>query len=107
MMYQGIFLVITIALMAGYFYNLFYRSKKQIEYKNDVRWQKIESRATQISTTYYQGILVLIALGIMILLFLPNELMVRMDRVLFYGFYVIIFSSIIELFALKHFDKRM
>ncbi|MCH4171136.1 MAG: hypothetical protein LKF36_07925 [Lactobacillus sp.] len=107
-MSQPLILTIIIILMVAYFYNLHYRAKKQIQYKNDERWREIELRASRMGYKFFEYLVILIAIGMVYLTFMPAaNIDISLSRTLFIGFAVIILGQLVEMVALKVFDSRM
>ncbi|HCM89639.1 MULTISPECIES: DUF2178 domain-containing protein [Vagococcus] len=107
-MSQLIMLIFIVSLGVAYFYNLFYRSKKQMEYGNDERWSLIKEKASQISLKYYQFLIVVIAILMTLILFIPQmDISFSLNRGLMIAFDLIIIGQLVEMFALKNFDKKM
>ncbi|GAF40637.1 hypothetical protein FC83_GL000232 [Agrilactobacillus composti DSM 18527 = JCM 14202] len=107
-MSQPLLLAIIIILMIAYFYNLHYRAKKQVQYKNDERWREIELLSSRIGYKFFQYLVILIAIGMVYLTFIPSvNIDISLSRTLFLGFAVIILGQLVEMVALKVFDHRM
>lgn len=107
-MNQLIMLIFIVSLGIAYFYNLFYRSKKQMEYGNDERWLLIKEKASQVSLKYYQFLIVVIAILMALILFIPQmDVFFSLNRGLMVVFDLIIIGQLVEMLALKNLDKKM
>lgn len=90
---------------------LFYYAKKNDDYANDERWQAIETRAAKISLRFYESFL-LILFGVSFILLILHDAMnlkipmVRLDTVFKWAGYLVIFNSVLHVFALIYFDKK-
>lgn len=106
-MYQLAVLSITVILLVSYVYSLFYKAKKQTEYQNNERWQNIQTLASKIGYAYFQFLLIIIAIATTLLLFFPTwNIDISLERVLMFAFYLIILGQIVELGAIKYYDKK-
>ncbi len=106
-MRQTILLLLTLAMLAAFLYGLHYRAQKEMQYKNDERWHLIQLKAGQIAYHYFQGLVVLIAVGITYLLFLPEPVLISLEKALTTSFNLIILGQLIEAAALKYYDRQM
>ncbi|MHC5375169.1 hypothetical protein ACYSNU_15485 [Enterococcus sp. LJL120] len=105
-MEQIIILSITLVLLVIYFYSHYYRLRMPA--KGDERWLEIEKRASRIANGYFQGLIVVVALAQGLLLFLPEmNVTISLERVLMIAFWVIIAGQVVEVLALRHFNRVM
>lgn len=105
---QMIQLLISISLIILMFYNLFYRTKKAIEYKNDERWKTIELQASKFSNNYYQFLIIFIAIWMTLLLFIESwNFTLSIDQALRWLFYLILIGQLVEMFLLKYLNQKM
>lgn len=83
-----------------------WKAKKEIEYKKDERWQVIQNKANNAANYSNYILIILLAVGNTISLFsdVPSF---TFNRVLIYASLFIGFRNVIEVFALKYFDKRL
>ncbi len=90
------------------FYTMLYLSKKQIEYKNDERWQFIQTKRNQVANLYYIIILSIATIAYVILSNSNKLIMIRLDKALECAFYILLFKmSFIDLFSVHYFDKHI
>lgn len=106
-MRQGIILLLTLLMLIAFLYGLSYRRQKQQQYKNDERWYLIQLKAGQIAYQYFQGLIILLVLGITYLLFQSDTVTIPLEKALTTGCNLIIIGQLIEVLALKFYDKRM
>lgn len=84
-----------------------WKAKKEINYKGDERWQLIQNKANNVANYSNYILIVFLAIGDAVLLFSDIQITITLNRVLIYGILFIGLRNTIELFALRHFDKRM
>lgn len=107
-MEQLIILFFILVLLLGYFYSVFFKARKQSEYKNDERWLSIQLQASKIGFLYFQFLIIMISILITLILFFPSmNISLSLERFLFISFTLIIIGQLVEMVALKYFDKRM
>lgn len=106
-MKQPVQLLFIVSLLIGIFYNGYYRARKQTQYKNDERWNMIQVEARKIGYLYFEALIVVFSVIIGYLVFRPSSYQIPLQKVCFYGFGIIIIGQLVELVALKHFDKNM
>lgn len=87
--------------------NYMWKSKKEVDYENDERWQMIQNKANKSTKYLYYMLIILLAIGNMISLFSDVQISIPFNRVLIYGILLIGFHNMIELFALVYFDKKL
>lgn len=102
--------IILFFLIAGTGITLFlylWKTKKEVDYKKDERWQLIQNKANN-STNYLNYILIVfLAIGEAVLLFSDAQITLPLNRVLIYGILLIGLRNAIELFALRYFDRQL
>ncbi|MGO5092644.1 hypothetical protein [Clostridium sp. LCP25S3_F10] len=102
--------IILFFLIVGTGITLFlyiWKAKKEIEYKKDERWQLIQNKANNAVNYLSYILIVFLALGEAVLLFYDIQITFTLNRVLTYGVLLIGLRNVIELFALRYFDKGM
>ncbi|KRN82850.1 hypothetical protein IV87_GL001797 [Pediococcus ethanolidurans] len=77
------------------------------EYRNDERWNSIKLRAGNVTKTYYQYTVIMIAILMTFSLFWPTNILVRLDRVLLILLLIIDLGHVVEYLAVKRLDKVM
>ncbi|MDH6363681.1 Na+/H+ antiporter NhaD/arsenite permease-like protein [Enterococcus sp. PF1-24] len=82
-------------------------SKRETEYKNDERWKKIRLKAIQTSNIYYKVLLFIIAVLIGWFSFEKTSYPISLSICLISIFIVVITGQIIEIFAIKYYDKKI
>lgn len=102
--------IILFFLIAGTFLTIFlyvWKAKKEIEYKRDERWQFIQNKANNAAN--YLNYLLLLSIVILDVVLLTNDTQITLtlNRVISCVILFISLRNIIELIALKYFDKRM
>jgi steroid 5-alpha reductase family enzyme len=105
MMDQAFLLIILIIVGAATLYLYVYKAKKQVEYKNDERWQSIQNKTHQISSRYNDFLMLLLATVMIISLFV--DITLSLDRALLFAFLAISFRNVVDLVTLKFFDTRL
>lgn len=104
-MYRIVYLSFMVLLLMIYFYLHFYKRKKNSEYRNDERWVMIQKKSGEASMRYFDFLLVLTAIYITADLFMDISFTISLDRGVSYLYMLIMLRSVVELVALKHFDR--
>lgn len=102
--------IILFFLIVGTGITLFlylWKAKKEIEYKKDERWQMIQNKANNAANFSNNALIILLAVGETISLFSDIQITFTLNRILTFGILFIGFHNVIELFALRYFDKRL
>jgi len=84
-----------------------WKAKKVVEYKNDERWQLLQNKANNAANYSNSILIVLLAIGTTLSLFSDIQITFTFNRVLIYGIFFIGLRNVIELFALRYFDKQL
>ncbi|MCT3296639.1 hypothetical protein [Lactiplantibacillus pentosus] len=98
---------IILVVLVSYLYVLGRMSKLKRIYHNDERWQQLKLRAGQITKAYYEGLIILIAILLVILLWMPTPMLVSLDRILGIGAIAIMVGQLIEYLAVRRLDGMM
>ncbi len=86
----------------------FWKSKKEIVYKKDERWQLIQNKANNAVNQLNSIILILfLFIGGMISINFDIEITFTLNRLCTYGVCYLGLRNAIELFALKYFDDKI
>jgi len=107
MIYQMSMLIIIVVILGLYFYSIHQMDCLRKQYRNDERWQNIRLRASSIAKSYYQWIIVIAAIALLVLLFKSTAVLVSLERVLATTGLVIMFGHVVEYLAIRRLDKTM
>ena len=105
MINQTSILIVIILVMGLYFYALWQTEMLQRRYHNDERWQQIRLRANHLVKRYYESLIIIVALIMTWSLFVPQQPLISLDRVLLIFTLVIMLGAFVEYLAIKRFDK--
>lgn len=89
------------------FFLYLWKAKKEIDYKNDERWQLIQLKANTTANYSHYILIVLVVVADIITLFSDIHITLTLNRVLTYALLFIALRNAIEMFALRYFDKRL
>lgn len=104
---QAFILMFLILALGATLWLYFLKAKKQIVYKGDERWQMIQLKANQAANLSNYILLILVLIGTTIPMVHDTEIVFTLQRVtLFVEFYIGI-RNLIELAAIKYFDKQL
>ena len=84
-----------------------WKSKKEIDYKNDERWQLIKNKANDVANKLNYILIVFLAIVQTISINYDINITFTLNRLMTYGIYFIGLRNAIELFALKYFDDQI
>ncbi|CEQ16429.1 hypothetical protein [Paraclostridium sordellii] len=86
----------------------FWKSKKEIDYKKDERWQLIQNKANN-TANYLNYILLILFIFIGQTISINSDINITftLNRLCTYGVCFIGLRNAIELFALKYFDNKI
>ena len=104
---QAIILVFLILAVGATIWLYFLKAKKEIVYKRDERWQTIQLKANQTANIVNWILIVLVFIGTLIPLFSDTEIVFTLQRVIIFGVFFIGLRNLIELVAIKYFDKQL
>lgn len=96
-------LIVVVATMWLYFL----KAKKQVVYKGDERWQLIQLKANQVANIANWILVILIAIGTTITLVSDKEIVFTLTRVTILGTLYIGMRNLLELVAIKYFDRQL
>lgn len=103
-------IILLFSLILGTVITLFlylWKSKKELSYKGDERWQLIQNKALIIANYSNYILIILLAIGQIISISSDIQINFTLNRVLTYGILFITLRNTLEVFALKYFDKQM
>lgn len=107
-MNEQIILLFSLILGTGITLFLYlWKSKKELSYEGDERWQLIQNKALIIANYSNYILIILLAIGQIISVSSDIQISFTLNRVLTYGILFITLRNTLELFALKYFDKQM
>ena len=88
-----------------------WKAKKEMQYKKDERWQLIQVKAGNAANNLNYILILLFAAADAVLLFseidMTTPIPISLNRLFTYGALLIGLRNMVELFALKYFDKRI
>lgn len=104
---QAIILVFLVLAVGATIWLYILKAKKEVVYKRDERWQMIQLKANQTSNIVNWILIVLVFVGTLIPLFNDTEIVFTLQRVIIFGEFFIGLRNLIELVAIKYFDKQL
>lgn len=104
---QTIILIFLILALGATLWLYFLRAKKQVLYKGDERWQMIQLKANQTANISNYILLILVFIGTIIPMFSDIEIVFTLQRVTLFVEFFIGIRNVIELVAIKYFDKQI
>lgn len=104
---QTIILIFLVLALGATFWLYFLKAKKQIVYRGDERWQMIQLKANQAANISNFIIIVLVFIGTLVPMFSDVEIVFTLQRVTLFGVIFIGIRNLIELVAIKYFDKQI
>lgn len=107
MSYQISMLTVLVLVLGLYFYSVHRMDQLRKQYHNDERWQTIRLRASAVAKSYYQWIIVIASIGIIVLLFKSGTVLVSLERMLTIAVLIIMFGYVIEYLAIRRLDRMM
>ena len=107
MIEQAIILGFLIIAVGATLWLYLLKARKEIEYRKDERWQLIQNKAGSAANITNYVLILLIAAGATIPLFVDTQITFTLNRVVFFGELFIGVRNSIELAALKYYDKQL
>lgn len=105
---QIIFLLLLIPSAGITIFLPFWKSKKEIVYKKDERWQLIQNKANNVVNYLSYTLLVLfLVIGQIITINFDIEITFTLNRLCTYAVCFIGLRNGVELFALRYYDNRI
>lgn len=104
---QMIILFLLLIFIGITLFLYFWKAKKEIEYKKDERWQVIQYKAIKIADFSNYLLILLIGVGNAVSLYSDLQITFTFNRILIYSTFFIGFHNLLELSALKYFDKQL
>lgn len=104
---QTIILIFLILALGATLWLYFLKAKKQVLYKGDERWQMIQLKANQTANISNYILLILVFIGTIIPMFSDIEIVFTLQRVTLFVEFFIGIRNVIELVAIKYFDKQI
>lgn len=104
---QMIILIFLVLALAVTFWLYFLKAKKEVEYKKDERWQTIQLKANQTANIANSILILLVFVGTLIPFFIDTEIVFTLQRVTIFGVFFIGMRNLLELVAIKYFDKQI
>lgn len=104
---QTIILIFLILALGATLWLYFLKAKKQVLYRGDERWQMIQLKANQTANISNYILLILVFIGTIIPMFSDIEIVFTLQRVTLFVDFFIGIRNVIELVAIKYFDKQI
>lgn len=104
---QTIILFFLVLALGATLWLYFLKAKKQVLYKGDERWQMIQLKANQTANISNYILLILVFAGTIIPMFSDIEIVFTLQRVTLFVEFFIGIRNLIELVAIKYFDKQI
>lgn len=104
---QTVILIVLIVAVAATLWLSILKAKKEVEYKKDERWQLIQIKANHTANLVNWLLIVLLAVGTTIPLFIDVQTTFTLQRVVLFGELFIGLRNLIELAAVIYFDKKL
>lgn len=104
---QTIILIFLILALGATLWLYFLKAKKQVLYRGDERWQMIQLKANQTANISNYILLILVFIGTIIPMFSDIEIVFTLQRVTLFVEFFIGIRNVIELVAIKYFDKQI
>ncbi len=83
-----------------------YKAKKTMSYQNDERWNYILSKANLLTQKYYDFLIVIIAILLILDLFVKWHFEFTFDQLITIIFMILIYRNLIETLLLLYLDKH-
>ena len=96
-------MIIALIIIMGTIYNDIYKGNKLKNYKNDERWQAIQSKADKIMNKYYIFLMVIATIGALTM----QGICFNLGHAFGYAFIALSSRYILEVFVLKFYDSKM
>lgn len=84
-----------------------WKTKKEVEYKKDERWQLIKNKANDAANQSNYILVLVLAIGQIISINCAMEITITITRLFIYGMYFVGLRNAIELFALRYYDNQI
>ncbi|MDU7336655.1 MAG: hypothetical protein E7L17_00910 [Clostridium sp.] len=104
---QMVILIFLVLALVVTFWLYFLKAKKEVEYKKDERWQTIQLKANQTANIANSILILLVFVGTLIPFFIDTEIVFTLQRVTIFGVFFIGIRNLLELIAIKYFDKQI
>lgn len=104
---QTIILIFLILALGATLWLYFLKAKKQVLYRGDERWQMIQLKANQTANISNYILLILVFIGTIIPMVSDIEIVFTLQRVTLFVEFFIGIRNVIELVAIKYFDKQI
>lgn len=104
---QRVILSFLLIVLGATMWLYFLKAKKQVTYKGDERWQMIQLKANQVANIANWILAILIAIGTTITLVSDKEIVFTLTRVTILGTLYIGMRNLLELVAIKYFDRQL
>jgi hypothetical protein len=104
---QTIILIFLVLAVGATIWLYFLKAKKEVVYKRDERWQMIQVKANQTANIANWILIVLVFVGTLIPFFSDTEIVFTLQRVTIFGEFFIGIRNLLELVAIKYFDKQI
>lgn len=105
---QHIFLLFLIPGAAITIFLPFWKSKKEIAYKKDERWQLIQNKANDaVNYLSYILLVLFLVIGQIITINFDMEITFTLNRLCTYAVCFLGLRNAVELFALRYYDNRI
>ncbi|AIQ52937.1 hypothetical protein [Paenibacillus sp. FSL R7-0331] len=102
-----IVLLLIIIVGGSHLYLNIYKAKKQIDYRNDERWQAIQIKTNAIGSRYNDFLVLGIAVGLVVSLFVEYKINISFDEILIYSFLALSFQKVVEMIAISIYNSKM
>lgn len=107
MIEQIIILFFLVLAVGATLWLYFFKAKKEVVYKKDERWQMVQVKANQTANIANWILVLLIFAGTLVTMFCDTEIVFTLQRVIIFGEFFIGLRNLLELVAIKYFDKQL
>ena len=104
---QIIILIFLILALGATLWLYILKAKKEVDYKRDDRWQVIQIKANKTANIVNWILIILLAIGISIPLFVDTQIMFTLNRVILFGELFIGLRNLIELVAIIYYERKL
>lgn len=104
---QIIILFFLVLAVGATLWLYFLKAKNEVVYKRDERWQMIQLKANHTANIVNWILIVLVSVGTIIPLYSNTEIVFTVQRVTLFGEFFVGARNLIELVAIKYFDKQL
>lgn len=84
-----------------------WKAKKHMEYRGDERWETVQNKANRTANCSNYILVLLVAVLDIVVMYSDIEVTLTLNRVMTYVILFVGFRNILELFALRYYDRQL